>query len=287
MTRTFQYTVQAGDTLSKIAQHFKDVNLADIERANPHINPNLIRIGQKIEIPATAATSATTGTTSSNASPNIVSPSNAEHIGYWDWTWHNRPAPAGTTIGLAFSGWTDVDTALKQSKSVYNRLKGEKYICFGGGGKGGRFDSTTVQAVTTAIQNDRFQAYQGIAYDIEVGSTGLTADFQASFQAAKAKGLKVLVTISHSAPFGIRDGSALMEAFFADDNIDFLSPQLYTTGKEKTNDYATSHGVHWSSYATAKAAVLPSIVHASYYADAQSYFAKQGVNLKGFIRWSY
>ena len=64
-----------------------------------------------------------------------------------------------------------------------------------------------------------------------------------------------------------------------------MSPQLYSTGYETVNDY-TAVGTPWSSYATTKAAVVPSIVAASYYADAVTYFAKQGVTLQGYVQWS-
>ena len=77
-----------------------------------------------------------------------------------------------------------------------------------------------------------------------------------------------------------------MQSFFKDENIDFLSPQLYTTGKETTNDYTFAR-VPWKDYATAKAATIPSIVHPSYYADAVAFFQRQGVTLKGYVRWSY
>ncbi len=284
MTRTFNYTVKAGDTLSKIATHINGVTLAQIEAANPHINPNLIQIGQVIAIPSTQESPATTIIHKATTTP--IPPTPAENIGYWDWTWHDKPASAGTTIGLAFSGWTDVATALAQSKRVYNRLAGDKYICLGGGGKSGRFDATSLQAVTTAINQGQFAAYQGIAYDVESGATGLATEFQASFAAAQAKGLKVLVTVSHSAPFGIHDAATLMHSFFADGNINFLSPQLYTTGKETANDY-TFANIAWKDYATSKAAILPSIVHPNYYADAVTFFQRQGVTLKGYVRWNY
>ena len=283
MIRTFNYTIKAGDTLSKIAAHINGVTLAQIEAANPHINPNLIRIGQVIAIPSVQENTPTIPAPKTTPNPTIAS---AENIGYWDWTWHDKPASAETTIGLAFSGWTDVATALAQSKKVYNRLVGEKYICLGGGGKAGRFDAPSLQAVTTAINDNQFAAYQGIAYDVESGASGLSTEFQTSFAAAKAKGLKVLVTVSHSAPFGIHDAATLMRSFFVDENIDFLSPQLYTTGKEKMNDY-TFASIPWKEYATAKAAIIPSIAHASYYADAITFFQQHGVSLKGYVRWSY
>jgi hypothetical protein len=114
----------------------------------------------------------------------------------------------------------------------------------------------------------------------------LAAAFAQSFAAAKAKGLKVLVTISHSAPYGIGDAYPLMQSFFTNSNIDFLSPQLYTSGSELNNEYTTSGGVTWNMYAGARAKVIPSIVKANMYADAQTYFAQHGVTLAGFIQWS-
>lgn len=76
-----------------------------------------------------------------------------------------------------------------------------------------------------------------------------------------------------------------MQVFFEDGNIDFISPQLYTTGSETQNDYATSHGVSWKDYAHCKAAVVPSIVKDTMYASAQEFFLKQGVTLKGYVQW--
>lgn len=210
-----------------------------------------------------------------------------EQIGFWRWTWSQSGTPPdGCNLGLAFSGWTDIDKALQQSTHVYTSIPDSKYIALGGGNSSGAFDAASLQAVTDAISAGRFAPFAGIAYDVEEGSPGLGAAFSASFEAARQQGLKVLVTISHSAPYGISDARALMQSFFADANIDFLSPQLYTTGFETQNDYATSHDVTWDMYAAAKARVIPSIVNAGMYADAQAHFAQQGVTLSGFVQWS-
>ena len=77
----------------------------------------------------------------------------------------------------------------------------------------------------------------------------------------------------------------LMHSFFADTNIDIMSPQLYTTGSESANDYDISHGVSWSEYANCRAAIIPSLVKAAYYDDAQQYFSSQGVTLAGYVQW--
>jgi hypothetical protein len=73
----------------------------------------------------------------------------------------------------------------------------------------------------------------------------------------------VLVTISHAVPYGIGDGPTLMRAFFKDSNIDYMSPQLYTTGGEGANDFSATMGVQWAEYPNCKAKVVPSIVRAA------------------------
>lgn len=97
--------------------------------------------------------------------------------------------------------------------------------------------------------------------------------------------LIVLVTISHSAPYGFQDAAVLMDSFLSSSHIDFLSPQLYTSGTETQNDYATSHGVTWQSYAGARPQIIPSIVTSNLYQDARNYFRNCGVNTTGYIQW--
>jgi spore germination protein YaaH len=82
---TTTYTVQSGDTLTKIAAKF-GVTLAALEAANPQVtNPNLIYVGQVLVIPASAAAPAPP------APPPPAPPA--------------PPAPAPTSSGLAVAGW--------------------------------------------------------------------------------------------------------------------------------------------------------------------------------------
>ena len=192
-------------------------------------------------------------------------------------------------LAVAFSGWASVSSALTDSAAAYSSLKGIKFLSIGGGNGNGRFTAAVLTALDAAVSSGQLSGYDGVCYDIEEGDANLGAAFASSFANAKANKLKVLITISHSAPYGITDKVALMNGFFSDSNIDILSPQLYTGGTESANDY-TSVGVPWSSYAAAKAAVVPTIVSASYYSDAQNYFStfsRSGTsfNTKGFIQW--
>ena len=138
----------------------------------------------------------------------------------------------------------------------------------------------------SGIKSNQLAGWDGIVYDIEEGDSGLAAAFATSFATAKANGLGVLVTVSHSEPYAVSDAATLMTSFFSNSNIDYLSPQLYTTGSETTNDY-TAVGTLWSSYATAKAKIIPSVVLGSRdYPTAQTYFSQYGITLYGYVQWT-
>jgi LysM repeat protein len=272
-----RYTMHSGDTLFGICAALSgcsNMTVEAIEDANPDLNPDKILPGQLLKIPAMATRTAPEFTT------------DAQHQGYWAWTYSQSAVPTNATMSLAFSGWADLPTALQDSEHRLGQLKGEKYLCVGGGNHNGAFTLDNLTALTKAIARGKCAGYHGIAYDVEEGDAGLASEFATSFATAKAKGFKVLVTVSHSAPYGMDDAASLMQCFFDDANIDFISPQLYTTGTESANDYSISHGVDWSSYAGAKAVVLPSVVNACLYDAAKGFFAGQGVQIQGFIQWA-
>ncbi|CZR63171.1 uncharacterized protein PAC_13068 [Phialocephala subalpina] len=68
---TSTYTVLAGDTLSSIALAYS-ISLSDLEATNPAVTPNLIQIGQVINLPSNAASSIPPA--APTALPNISSP---------------------------------------------------------------------------------------------------------------------------------------------------------------------------------------------------------------------
>lgn len=289
-TTALRYTVHPGDSLDSIATAINEaagVTYQEIASANVNIHASTIFPGEVLIIPGKNDPAASKSGSDSTSAAAPVNPTvaAAENVGYWHWTYHRSIAPANTTMGMAFYGAVDPTEAIQQSEKVKSILKGEKYICLGGGTSAGKYSADAITKIINAIHAGDFVGYQGIAFDVEVGAAHLETNFQQLFAATKAAGFKVLVTVSHSRPYGIDDGSTLTRAFFADGNIDFLSPQLYTTGKESSNDY-TAFGIKWPEYAGAKAAVIPSIVKADYYSDAVTYFQSQGVTLKGFVQWS-
>jgi hypothetical protein len=202
--------------------------------------------------------------------------------GYYDWTWAPRAAPAGTNLGVAFGGYSTAVDALADASSVYNNLVGAKYLDVGGGDATGRWSVNSISVLNNALSTIKAAGYAGVCYDIEEGDSGLASALTSSFALAKNAGLKVLVTISHSAPYGIPDAGVVMTAIASSANVDYLSPQLYTTGGETANDYSGN----WALYKTAKAAIVVSIVRPGLYSSAETYFSQQGVTLSGCISWA-
>jgi len=175
---------------------------------------------------------------------------------------------------------------MSDSNNVINKLQGEKYISLGGGNGNGQWHASNLQSITTYCNQKMFTGYTGIAFDIEEGDAGLSDLFISTFRACKNNGYKTLVTVSHSTPYGIPDGSALMGAFFSNaGTIDYMSPQLYTSGNEGSNDF-TVNGVGWADYRPFSGKLIPSIVSANLYQNAQDYFAGLGINTVGFVQWS-
>ncbi len=214
-------------------------------------------------------------------------PLGSEVVGYWDQSLEQHVTPpSGGNLAIAFCGYSDITEALECSAKLRPRMVGEKYMAVGGDNDNGAFSIATIEAVTADLKAGKVTGYVGIAFDVEeCEGEGLASYFSKAFSAARSQGLEVLVTVSHSEPFGCKDSTTLMKAFLNDSSIDYLSPQLYTTGNETQNDY-TAVGTSWSAYAGAKAAVVPSVVRASLYPDAQQFFLSQGVTLVGFIQWN-
>jgi len=188
-------------------------------------------------------------------------------------------------IGVAFSGWADPANALQESNSVKSNLPSFKWISLGGGNDNGKFTSSVLSTINSAIQSGEFSGWTGIVFDIETGDSGLYSSFAQCFQSASSQGLDIIVTVSHSAPYGIDDAASLMQSILSDGNVKYISPQLYTTGTESSNDYSTTQGVDWSAYKNTNAVLIPSIVQSSFYDDAASHFASLGLTTQGFIQW--
>jgi len=209
---------------------------------------------------------------------------NAQQIqGLWKWTWSGNFDAGNTNLAIAFSGWTDPATALGSSNI---NVPGEKYLSLGGGNGNGHWTAGALNSLVSYCNGRQLSGYSGVAFDIEEGDGGLGSAFIDAFSACKNNGYKVLVTVSHSTPYGIPDGAALMNTFFSNAGlIDYMSPQLYTSGAEGSNDF-TVNGVSWESYAPFSGKLIPSIVSEGLYNDAANYFQGKGINVIGFVQWA-
>ena len=103
--------------------------------------------------------------------------------------------------------------------------------------------------------------------------------------------LQVMVTTSHSAPYEATSDEArigLVDSWVRSSNIDYLSPQLYTTGGEGA-EFAASTGqlgdVGYEHYVGAKAKFVPSIVSEDQVDEVREYFAEKGIEVAGFVQW--
>lgn len=149
------------------------------------------------------------------------------------------------------------------------------------------FDSEKLNSLVSMINNGKFSKYQGIALDVEeCMETGLASLFLSAMAAAKSKDLGTIVSVSHSSPYGCSDGHDLMTAFFADSNIDYISPQLYTSGDEISPDF-DAITVAWDEYKQSRASLLPSIVDGTQYSSAQKYFSDIGIPISGYMQWAH
>ena len=134
------YLVQPGDTLSGIAASH-GVSLAAVEAANPKVDPNVIYIGETLDIPggssashgpssiATASTQTTSSSTASGYSSSSLSDvpgvpqSFAACVAYRESTDLQNPAANGNAYGIIpASGYNVAGMSLAQQKQVFAEL---------------------------------------------------------------------------------------------------------------------------------------------------------------------
>jgi hypothetical protein len=105
--------------------------------------------------------------------------------------------------------------------------------------------------------------FGGLCFDIETGDSGLEAAFTSGangwtyngttydglFYAAANASFGVFVTISHSAPYGFDDTSAIMQAIVQCPYVNQYILQLYTEPIGTVNEYASTNGISFEQLA--------------------------------------
>lgn len=229
----------------------------------------------------------------------LVPQPSASVAGYYRWTWQGLEGEKGDGVGynmgIAFSGYTDVDTAISESSRV--RLSGTKYLSIGGGNAVGIFNVASLTKIAASAAKVKGAGYEGVMFDVEevYGSAAdMVPAFAKAFAAFKSQGMRVGVTTSHSAPYYCytpADAVTVVKAWVADPNVDILSPQLYTSGSERSpmfdeTNFCKDSGCTWGLYVGGRAAFAPSIVTASQYSAVQSYFSARNITTAGYIQWA-
>jgi len=232
----------------------------------------------------------------------FLKPGDEEIIGYYSWNWGaGSQGPPGANAGAAFTGYTDVQTAINYypegSAWCCPALKGTKYLTLGGGNSAGVFNAQSLSTIGIAaeyIKNN--STYDGVMFDVEIvygASSVVVPAFAQAFKAMKEQNLLVGVTTSHSAPYMTDTPDVaveLVKSWVKDANIDLLSPQLYSSGQEGAPDFAETNnckdaGCTWELYEGMLPKMVPSLVAESHYAATQTYFKNMGITTEGFFQW--
>merc|ERR1712130_235417 len=126
-------------------------------------------------------------------------------MGSWNWGAGSTGA-AGTNMGCAFTGYTDVKKAIDQYPEgaawCCPSLAGVKTITVGGGNGAGVFNAKSLKGITDSMDMIKKAGYDAVTYDVEEvdGPASVMGPlFSASFAAAHTAGLIAAVTTSHSA----------------------------------------------------------------------------------------
>jgi len=205
-------------------------------------------------------------------------------------------------MGCSFTGLIDVDKAIAQYTEGASWccpvLEGQKLLTLGGGNSAGLFTASTLTALTAKADTIKAAGFAGVMYDVEEvdgPSSTMAPLFAKSFVAMRNAGLIVAVTTSHSAPYACdtpQDAVDILKAWCADPNIDIISPQLYSTGREGTPELLETNsckdaGCTWDIYTGCKAEIAPSIVEESHYAATKTFFESTVQrSLKGYFMWA-
>jgi len=254
----------------------------------PPIHPSIMRVLALV----------VAGVSASNSSilPNEI-------LGYYSWNWGaGSTGPSGANMGCAFTGLIDVDQAIAQYSEgaawCCPTLLGQKIITLGGGNSAGLFTEATLTTLSAKADAIKAAGYVGVMYDVEEvqgPSSTMAPLFSKSFQAMKSAGLLVMVTTSHSAPYQCdtaQDAVDILKAWCADGNLDVISPQLYSSGRESQPELVPTNsckdaGCTWDLYANCKAQIAPSIVEPSHYAPSKAFFQQRiSRTTNGYFMWA-
>lgn len=207
---------------------------------------------------------------------------------------------SNASFGVAFTGLNNVEGAIAGYNTAASwccpPLVGERYLCLGGGNGAGEFSADVLKDITANMWRVLAANYTGVVFDAEIisgSADDMIPRFALAFRQAKAIGLKVVVTMSHSAPYQTdtpQDAVAFVKAWVRDGNIDMVSPQLYSSGMESSPDlretfFCKDAGCSWMAYVESVPKFVPSIVNHSHFPAVQKFF-QGALDVHGYIQWA-
>lgn len=218
-------------------------------------------------------------------------------VGYYAPTWGMASVGQGNAnVGVAFSGWNDITTALSESDGL--QLKGSQYLSLGGSSEQGMFTPDTVKQMGEECADIKDAGYEGVCFDVEVtrGGQKLLDELETAYGKCKEAGLVVMVTTSHTAPTGVTLGKMrqeLIKHWVKSKNIDIISPQLYTWGGEEKPEYdqtwpCADQGFNctWEAYKGSNAKFMPSLVEfEGHFGKVRNFFKEIGLPVTGYFQW--
>ena len=218
-------------------------------------------------------------------------------VGYYAPTWGMASVGQGNAnVGVAFSGWNDITTALSESDGL--ELKGTQYLSLGGSSEQGTFTPDTVKQMGEECADIKDAGYEGVCFDVEVtrGGMKLLEELETTYQKCKEAGLIVMVTTSHTAPTGVSLGKMrqeLIKHWVKSKNIDIISPQLYTWGGEEKPEYdqtwpCADQGFNctWDAYKGSNAKFMPSLVEfEGHFGKVRNFFKEMNLPVTGYFQW--
>ena len=211
--------------------------------------------------------------------------------GFFKWIWSSDTSyqgPKNTNIGVTFTGSFPNNAGLPSGNIAPMTTEGLKILCYGGGNEAGGWNTAHIADIS-AQSNINFlidNGYDGVMFDIEQYDSSTTnippSTFNGMFQTIKDANLYVFVTISHFAPYGMENAEDLVENWLQNSLIDYLIPQLYTTGYELSNDFTNFNSAFLSSVPK----IAPAIVSEPLYSVTYETVTSKLPNSKGFFVWN-
>ena len=207
--------------------------------------------------------------------------------GYFLMSWHkNDTAPDGDwDFGVWFGGETPksaIEINLRESSKI---TSGKKILNLGGGLDTGKWSNPDeLEYVVSRLSDIKSNGWDGLCFDVEIcePNVNFIKAFQDCFAACKREGLMVIVTMSHIVPYDCQTGSGqgteLVNSWINDDNIDYISPQLYTQGdKMELSDL--------SIFKDIQNKIIPAIPYETDWDNLKN-SSLININPKGYIIWN-